>query len=497
MKKYALLFAFLETGLLSSGQLIWAQQSAEMGKFVQEESPFEITKELESNGKFVFGRIQVPQRAEDPSGPAFKLAVGIFKSRNEPLKDPLVLCAGGPGLSYLDDFVPGFVGGLGDLFLEDRDVVIIESRGLKYSEPYLFIPEIQTVQLSLLGQNSGVDETIDRYADVLERAYAGFTSQGYDLSSMNPEEMTHEIAYVMTQLGYDAFSMFGSSYGTVLVQYMLLYHPVRLSSAVLNGTVNIHRSAYDMHAGTADALDQAFQAVNEDPELHTVYPNLKERFLEKISSLNKIPDTLNLEYGPDKREYEVVLNGNRVALWLFHQLYFNTQLPRSLNKICEGNYEEIQTNPGLIFPIPEFSSGLSLSVFLSGTYNVKSQHWLKGSEYEELVKGASLSMFGPYFYRKAIKAWPVSPGISPGKIKTKTPLLLMGGQLDHLCKPKYASEFSKGQKNAYLYLFENVVHSPVDQGPCAIMMLKEFLDDPTKGPSSECMQDFKHKYALP
>ena len=497
MKKYALIFAFLATVLISSGQLIWPQQSPEMGKFVQEETPFEITKELEADGKFVFGRIKVPQRAQVQSGPAFKLAVGIFKSRGEVTKDPLVLCAGGPGLSYLDDFVPGFTGELGNLFLEDRDVVIIESRGLKYSEPYLYIPEVENLQLSLLDQNKEVDETIDLYAEVLEKAYDGFTAQGYDLSAMNPEEMTHEIAYVMTQLGYDTFSMFGSSYGTVLVQYMLLYHPDRLSSAALNGTVNIYRSAYDMHVGMTDALEQAFQAVEEDPELLSSYPNLKTRFLGKISSLNKTPDTLNLNYGPNDREYKVVLNGNRVALWLFHQLYFNTQLPRSLSKICEGNYEEIEQNPGLIFPIPEFSSGLSLSVFLSGTYDVKPRHWLEGSEYEELIKGASLSLFGPYFYREAIKAWPVAPGVDPDEIRTETPLLLMGGKFDHLCKPSYATTLAKGQKNSYLYLFDNVVHSPVDSGPCAIMMFKEFLDDPSQAPASDCMQSFKHEYALP
>lgn len=497
MKKFILFLAFLATGFVSAQQLQSEHLHEELGQFLPEKSPFEMTGELELDGKFVFGRISVPQRAADPTGPALKLAVGIFKSRGKANKDPLVLCAGGPGLSYLDDFVPGFVGELGDLFLEDRDVVIIESRGLKYSEPYLHIPEMENIQLSLLDQNLSADKTIDRYAEVLEKAYEGFATQGYDLSAMNPEEMTHEIAYVMTQLGYDTFSMFGSSYGTVLVQYMLLYHPNRLSSAALNGSVNIYRSAYDMHLGMVEALEQAFQAVDEDPKLKAVYPDLKSRFLEKISSLNRNPDTLNLKHGPTNRNYRVVLNGNRVALWLFHQQYFNTQLPRSLNKICDGNYEEIQQNPGLIFPIPEFSSGLSLSVFLSGTYDLRPQHWLEGSEYEELIKGASMSMFGPYFYRKALEAWPVSPGIDPGEISTKTPLLLMGGQFDHLCKPAYASELARGQENAYLYLFDNVVHSPVDSGPCAIMMLKEFLDDPSKAPESDCMKNFKHQYAMP
>lgn len=491
MKKYAILFAFLSTLLLG------AQKSDYLGKFVQESSPFEMTKELEAKGKFIFGHMEVPQRAANPNGPTFKLAIGVFKSRNEASKDPVVLCAGGPGLSYLDDFVPGFVGELGDLFLDDRDVVIIESRGLKYSEPYLYIPEIEKLQLSLLDQNLSADQTIEQYIEVLNKAYDGFSSQGIDLSAMNPEEMANEIAFVMTQLGNDTFSMFGSSYGTVLVQYMLLNHPSRLSSAVLNGSVNIHRSAYDMHKGTAEGLENAFTALSKDAELAAAYPNLKRRFLQKISDLNKNPDTLSLTFYPTGEEYRVVLNGNRVALWLFHQMYYNTQLPRSLDKICKGNYEEIISNPGLIFPIPEFSTGLSLSVFLTGTADPKPEHWLKDSEYEELVKGASLSMFGPYFYSKAIEAWPVTPRAQPEEVRSKVPLMLMGGKFDHLCTPAYAREFASRQNNAYLYLFDNVVHSPVDSGPCAIIMMKEFLDNPAKAPNSDCMNSYTHEYAIP
>jgi pimeloyl-ACP methyl ester carboxylesterase len=121
---------------------------------------------------------------------------------------------------------------------------------------------------------------------------------------------------------------------------------------------------------------------------------------------------------------------------------------------------------------------------------------MEGSEYEELIQGASLSMFGPYFYKKAIEAWPVQPRKSPQEFHSEVPLLLLGGKFDHLCKPSYAAQLAEEQVNATLFLFEDVVHSPVDKGPCAIMMLKEFYDDPSKVPDSTCMQAFHHEYKV-
>ena len=473
------------------------QENGQIGQFIKESSPFETTKELEEQGKFIYGRMKVPERAAIPEGKTMELAVAVFKSRNAASKDPLVLCAGGPGPSYLDDFVPGLVGELGDLFLEDRDVVIVETRGLKYSDPYLKIPEMEALQLSLLDKNLSVDKTIDLYLEIIKPAYQHFTDQGIDLSAINSEEIANEIVYVMTQLGYDKFSIFGSSYGTELVQYILMLHPGRVSSAVLNASVDIFRSGYDMHTGMVEALEEAFNAVENNPELSAAYPDLKERFLKKVSALNARPDTLQLNYHITGKDYKVLLNGNRIALWIFHQMYFNTQLPRSIDRISKGDYSEIIGSPGLIFPISEFSTGLSLSVFLSGTYDVKPEHTMQGSEYEELIKGASLSIFGPYFYKKAIKAWPVEPRKSPRSFRSDVPMLLLGGKFDHLCKPSYAIHLAEEHYNANLFLFENVVHSPVDSGPCAIMMLKEFFDDPSQVPDSGCMQAFSHEYQMP
>ena len=69
--------------------------------------------------------------------------------------------------------------------------------------------------------------------------------------------------------------------------------------------------------------------------------------------------------------------------------------------------------------------------------------------------------------------------------------------MDYLCRLGYAKSFAENQKNAYLFIFEGVAHSPVDQGDCAIMMIKEFFDDPYKEPNSSSINAYLHQIVIP
>ena len=92
-----------------------------------------------------------------------------------------------------------------------------------------------------------------------------------------------------------------------------------------------------------------------------------------------------------------------------------------------------------------------------------------------MIKGSTLSLFGPYFLKKADNIWKVNELKAPEMTETDVPVLLLSGRMDYLCRPDYAKYVAEKQKNAYLYIFEDVAHSPVDRGDCAIMMLKECL----------------------
>ena len=474
------------------------KKNSDTGKFIQVPCPLELPAEILESEKFLFGQMEVPELSDQPNRKTIELSIAIFKCKSDSAtQDPIVLSAGGPGLSNIDDFVPQLAGGLGNLFLYNRDVVVIETRGLKYSKPFLHIPELEKIQLSLLGENLSVDETIELYLETLQSAFKKFEDEGVNLSAYNTYEISNEVAYVMEQLGYDKFSFFGTSYGTEIGQYLLMNHTDRIASVVMNGTMDITLGGHHMHTGLISTFEKLFQELQSNPEYSKAYPNLKNKFLDKLGALNQHPEVINIKYWKNNENYNVVLNGNRVALWVFHQMYANTQIQLSLHKIINGDYSEIIANPGLIFPTPEFSMGLNLSVFLSETQNIKPEDIPLESEYIDLITGSSLSLFGPYFWSKAQKVWPVKGAKVPAIKETDVPILLLSGKMDYLCPPEYAKQFAENQKNAYVYIFEDVAHSPVDKGSCAIMMLKEFYENPSKAPDTTCMNNYQHKIILP
>lgn len=74
---------------------------------------------------------------------------------------------------------------------------------------------------------------------------------------------------------------------------------------------------------------------------------------------------------------------------------------------------------------------------------------------------------------------------------------MLSGEMDHVCPPSYAIELSKTLKNAHLYIFPGVAHSPIDIGTCGILMMKEFIDNPSKAPDNSCMSEFRDEFIIP
>ena len=96
----------------------------------------------------------VPERHDRREGKIIQVAVAQFMSANpNAASDPLVLLSGGPGDSNFENFFPVLSSPLGQILLSQRDVVIIESRGLFHSRPNLVANEVFSAQLEMVESN--------------------------------------------------------------------------------------------------------------------------------------------------------------------------------------------------------------------------------------------------------------------------------------------------------------------------------------------------------
>lgn len=461
--------------------------------------PITVPQDLIESGKFSYGYVKVPELHKNPDGKAIELAVAVFKSISDSAThEPLVLVTGGPGMSDIDGFVPDLLGDLGTLFLNNRDIVVIELRGLKYSKPNLLCPEIEKLQMYLVDKNLTAEETIDLYMDTLQSVYDRFEEEGINLSAYNDYEIANDIVFVMHQFGYDKFSVFGSSFGTLVAQHLLLNHSEHLAFVTMNAVVDINNGLPGMHSNSIKTLNAIFEKCENDPELNQAYPDLKNRFLALLKRLNEKPVTLQVKYAKDAKIYDVVFNGNKLAVWVFGQMYWDAQIPSTLHKILSGDYSQIINGPGMIFPLADFSNGLSLSIIISESSNYMEEDIPLENEYIDFVKGCGTMIFTPYFLNQAKKIWQVNDLQNKNiSLVSDVPTLMYSGEMDHVCPPAYAMELAEKLQNSHLYVFPGIAHSPIDFGPCGITMMKEFIDNPAKAPDSTCMQGFQSGFNLP
>ncbi len=66
----------------------------------------------------------------------------------------------GPGKSNMDNFVPQISSLLGQYLLPERDIVIVELRGLRYSKPFLKCDELIEVRILMMEQNLSYEEAM-------------------------------------------------------------------------------------------------------------------------------------------------------------------------------------------------------------------------------------------------------------------------------------------------------------------------------------------------
>jgi len=94
--------------------------------------------------------------------------------------------------------------------------------------------------------------------------------------------------------------------------------------------------------------------------------------------------------------------------------------------------------------------------------------------------------------------WNVKPIEYDNKpIISDVPTLMLCGEYDHVCPPKYAQQLAKGLKDSDIFIFEGMAHTEVAMSPCMPLMLNQFITDPSKALSDDCLKSLNKEFDLP
>ena len=175
-----LAFLTIPLGLVACGR---QDDRGALSTFEEAACPMELPTSVRQGEDIVCGYVTVPEQHAYPEGETLRLAVAAVKSTSEhPAPDPLVMEAGGPGVSTLA-LLPSMLPGLADLRAQ-RDVVLVEQRGTLYAKPHLLC-----------------DEALPACRD-------RFLADGVNLSAYNSLEITADIVMALTALGHDKFNFY-------------------------------------------------------------------------------------------------------------------------------------------------------------------------------------------------------------------------------------------------------------------------------------------------
>jgi hypothetical protein len=151
-----------------------AQAQDKIPRFEPAACPFEAPATVRC------GYLVVPEDRGNPASRTIRLLVAILKSRSDhPALDPLVYLEGGPGGTIL--WTVGFW--LDSQFLDKRDVILIEQRGTRLSDPVLSCPELGTALVDSLTVNLGQPEEIAREVQIAVACRDRLKGQGINLAA--------------------------------------------------------------------------------------------------------------------------------------------------------------------------------------------------------------------------------------------------------------------------------------------------------------------------
>lgn len=293
---------------------------AEVGTITRVDCPLKITGEEEGQ-TYYCGVYTAPLDYSNPSGKTLNLTFVVLRAEiANPLPDPIVFLAGGPGQS-------GVVSAGGTLYgdlRQERDLVFPAQRGTLFSNR-LALDEC----VALLGEQMGkseletfvesvaenedldrslpYDEYLKQYSEragaINARCYAAFTDTGLDPAQFTTANSTDDLVGLMTALGYDSFNLHGVSYGTRLALETLRRHPeANIHSVVLDSPVapSIDRLAVEASA-FHDNLMRLFEVCTADTDCNAAYPKLTERTNALLNQLADQPVAAGDQLiGPDE-----------------------------------------------------------------------------------------------------------------------------------------------------------------------------------------------------
>ena len=442
---------------------------------------------LEHDDSIVFGHLRVPESRERSDGRQLALAVVILKATGaQPQPDPVMYLPGGPGVSGIRRL---------EVFRDhplrqERDIVLMDFRGLGYSEPAL-CPDLGRGFWTLLASQTTAEDLIQAKVAHFLACRETLVEAGVDLGAYHSAAIVADLDDLRRALGASAWNLYGVSYGTRIALTYLRDRPEAVRSAILDSAVPLGtRHMLEVATAYQRTLAGVFQACAGDPVCHDAAPRLEERFRSASRDLQREPlvvpmASMKSGSGLPGDAFTVDFHDMHLA---FHQLLYNREsypiLPLLVDAFAERDVIALGNLLG------RFSDRLDRFSF--GHFILVSRHDngiylddpIPGDQ--DLVRGLSYLMADI----AAAQAWQSPMGGSEEMVPVRSdrPVLILAGEMDPITPPTYGVIAGRTLPNSQVLRFPAVGHSVSFSTICARDIAVAFIERPDQAPDSGCIE---------
>ena len=441
------------------------------------------------------GYVTVLEDRAKPDGYVIKLAVVRLRgSAPSPRPDPVIYLAGGPGEGALHKAADVFGGQafIADtrFIWEERDLILLDQRGIGHSEPRLECPVYNRRRTGLPALGLDPDQ-VQREVDALLACKRSLSEQGIDVSAYTPQAIAADVADLATAMGYQTYNLYGSSFGTLPALIVMRDYPDHVRSVVLDGVWPPQVSAAEArHANAASALAALFRRCEADPECSRRYPDLQREFWQVVGRYTARPTTTTEHDSASSEWYEVEVDGHFMVRRMEESLRsnsWNPYLPFLVHRIAGGDYEVadafIRPMSGWGSRFDNSAAWAALLCHAEGGFDDRTGVLADRAAHPRIADPEAADLTSAL-----CAAWhdPATEPVDRTPVASSIPTLLLSGEFDPITPPRWADLAAGTLTRSHSHVVPMGGHGVGIDTQCGRALVGTFLNAPGADPAPDC-----------
>lgn len=461
--------------------------------------------DLETKFDFNCGYVVVPEDRITSGSRQIKLGFLRLRSPARKTRAPLFMLAGGPGSSLIvpEAFLlmqPALLGPI----LQTRDIVILDQRGTRHSEPMLDCADYHSLAWTRYSRRLDDAAAAALERDVLQQCVNELRENGVDLANYNSVAIAADVDAARKALGYRRITYYGASYGSQLGQHLMRDYPGILEAVVLDGANSLSRKSWieDRALDVEFSLQHLTELCRAAPRCNEAYdiPGMIERGLALFDD-GPLPGTFR-DPKDASRSYDVMVRREDFVALVYEKLGYKigiSSLPYMLKMLVDGGKASMAEVLGQVVGEKALAQrGTTtgdLATIMHFAVVCSDDSVRSPAELNLDGVGQFARLFGEMVTRDYLEACqivdvPSLPDVTDVDVRADIPTLILSGGLDAQT-PTFRSEVvARSLPDARLVVFPDGTHVQVGAiNTCATRIMAAFLDDPRKQLPLGCVDE--------